>query len=201
MADHMASLDLAAPRPGPAQVFAKAPHTAFEDAPARNLDPSPASGMSDDILDYLPALRAFARGLCRGTQDADDLVQETLLRAIEYADSYRPGTNLRAWLFTIMRSRFYNNCRRASRETTGQIDCVSAMPDSQPTQEWHLRHKELLQALDRLAPHYREALMLISVLGESYINAAQILDCDIGTIKSRVSRARRILREMLNPEF
>lgn len=161
----------------------------------------PAAGASDDILDHVPALRAFARGLCRGTQDPDDLVQETLLRAIEYADSYRPGTNLRAWLFTIMRSRFYNNCRKSSREPTGQADCVSAMPKSQPTQEWHLRRKELLHAVDQLPQHYREALMLITVLRESYINAAQILECDIGTIKSRVSRARRILRETLQPEF
>ena len=185
MADQMGSLDLA-PRPKMAVVAAGA---------------APAPGMSDDILDYLPALRAFARGLCRGVQDPDDLVQETLLRAIEYADTYRPGTNLRAWLFTIMRSRFYNNCKRVNRETTGQIDCVSALPKCQPTQEWHLRHKEMLHALDRLPTHYREALMLISVLGESYHNAADILDCDIGTIKSRVSRARRILREMLAPEF
>ncbi|WP_328288545.1 sigma-70 family RNA polymerase sigma factor [Paracoccus lichenicola] len=184
MAEPMGALDLASPRTRPGRVI-----------------PHPAAGMSDDILDYLPALRAFARGLCRGGQDPDDLVQETLLRAIEYADSYRPGTNLRAWLFTIMRSRFYNNCRRAGRETTGQIDCVSALPASQPSQEWHLRHKEMLLALDRLPPHYREALVLISVLGESYVNAAVILDCDIGTIKSRVSRARRILRTMLNPEF
>ena len=170
-------------------------------APGQALPQGPAAGGSDDILDHVPALRTFARGLCRGGQDPDDLVQETLLRAIEYADSYRPGTNLRAWLFTIMRSRFYNNCRKTSRERTGQADCVSAMPQSQPTQEWHLRQKEMLAALDRLPQHYREALMLITVLGESYIHAAQTLDCDIGTVKSRVSRARRILRDILNPDF
>lgn len=194
MDDRMGSLDLAPPRPVPKQALTAERGGAVPGT-------RPASGMSDNILDYLPALRIFARGLCRGTQDPDDLVQETLLRAIEYADSYRPGTNLRAWLFTIMRSRFYNNCRRAGREMTGQIDCVSALPKSQPTQEWHLRHKEILHAIDQLPPHYREALILISVLGESYGNAAAILHCDVGTIKSRVSRARRILRNLLSPEF
>lgn len=161
----------------------------------------PAAVASDDILDHVPALRAFARGLCRGKQDPDDLVQETLLRAIEYASSYRAGTNLRAWLFTIMRSRFYNTCRKSNREGPGQADCVSATPRSEPTQEWHLRRKEMIAALDGLPQHYREALMLVAVLGESYITAAQIMDCDIGTVKSRVCRARRILRTILEPEF
>lgn len=162
--------------------------------------PGSAATGSDDILDHVPALRAFARGLCRNASDSDDLVQETLLRAIEYTSSYRPGTNLRAWLFTIMRSRFYNNCRKSSRERTGQSECVSALPSGQATQEWHLRQKELVAAISRLPRHYREALILISVLGESYIQAAEILECDIGTIKSRVSRARRILRNDLGPE-
>lgn len=194
MADRTGSLDFA-----PSALARQAPaHPALALAPSGG---APAPGMSDDILDYLPALRAFARGLCRGAQDPDDLVQETLLRAIEYAGTYRPGTNLRAWLFTIMRSRFYNDCRRAGRETTGRTDCVSVLPKSQPTQEWHLRRKELMRALNRLPPHYREALVLISVLGESYVGAADIMNCDIGTIKSRVSRARGILRGMLAPDF
>ena len=186
MADHLGSLDLASPRTRPGQVVPP---------------PVPAPGMSDDILDYLPALRAYARSLCRRTQDPDDLVQETLLRAIEYAHTYRPGTYLRAWLFTIMRSRFYNTGRRASREPMGEIDCASSLPRSQPSQEWHLRHKEMQEALHAMPVHYREALVLVAVLGESYADAAEILGCDVGTVKSRVCRARGRLRDTLDPDF
>lgn len=157
--------------------------------------------LGEDILQHLPALRAFARSLCRKTQDPDDLVQETLLRAIEYAHSYRPGTNLRAWLFTIMRSRFYNNWRRQSRERTGEADCASSIPQSQPSQEWHLRQKEVFSALEALPAHYREAMILVAVLGETYITAAEILGCDVGTIKSRVCRGRDRLRVALGPDL
>lgn len=157
--------------------------------------------MSDDVLHHLPALRAYARSLCGRLQDPDDLVQETLLRAIENADKYQPGTYMRAWLFTIMRNRFYTNIRKSARERTGTDDCVSGKLTSQPTQEWHLRHQELWAQLAIMPPHYREAIVLVSVLGESYIRAAEILECDIGTIKSRVNRARSMLKRALEPEF
>lgn len=157
--------------------------------------------MSDNVLHHIPALRAYARSLCGRVQEPDDLVQETLLRAIEHADKYRPGTYMRAWLFTIMRNRLYSNIRRSTRERTGSDDCVSHKLICQPTQEWHLRNVELWAQLDRLPLHYREAIVLVAVLGESYIRAAEVLDCDIGTIKSRVSRARNLLKLALEPEF
>ncbi len=157
--------------------------------------------MSDDVLHHLPALRGYARSLCGRQQDPDDLVQETLLRAIENADKYQRGTNMRAWLFTIMRNRFYTNIRKSARERTGSDDCVSDSLTSQPTQEWHLRHQEMWDQLARMPVHYREAIVLVSVLGESYIRTAEILECDIGTIKSRVNRARTMLRRALEPEF
>lgn len=157
--------------------------------------------MSDDVLSHIPAMRAYARSLCKGALDADDLVQETLLRAIEHADKYRAGTHMRAWLFTIMRNRFYTNIRKAARERTGDADCVSGGPVTQPDQEWHLRHMELWRQIGAIPLHYREAIVLVSVLGETYIRAAQILDCDIGTIKSRVNRARTMLKTALEPEF
>ena len=157
--------------------------------------------MSDDVLFHIPALRAYARSLCGQVQDSDDLVQETLLRAIEHADRYRPGTHMRAWLFTIMRNRFYTNIRKAGRERTGAADCVSDQPVTLPAQEWHLRHRELWDELARMPVHYREAIVLVAVVGESYIRAAEILDCDLGTVKSRVSRARSLLKHALEPEF
>lgn len=155
--------------------------------------------MSDDILGYIPALRAYARALCKSLPDADDLVQETLLRAIEKSHLYQPGTNMRAWLFTIMRNHFISSCRKSARERTGPTDCASLQPKVEPNQEWHLQVTELRAALEAMPLHYREALVLVGALGESYIDAARILECDIGTIKSRVNRARAMLRKALEP--
>lgn len=157
--------------------------------------------MSDDIIGHIPALRAYSRALCRSVPDAEDLVQETLLRAIENAHRYQPGTNMRAWLFTIMRNRFLTNCRKSARERTGAADCVSISTRAQvkPGQEWHMQACEMQAALRDMPVHYREAIVLVGALGESYLDAARILDCDIGTIKSRVNRARTILREVLQP--
>jgi len=153
--------------------------------------------MSDDVLQYIPALRVYARVLCKSVPDADDLVQETLLRAIEHADQYRSGTNMRAWLFTIMRNRFFTNCHKSARERTGAADCVALQVSVEPDQEWHMRAVEVGEVLQQLPPYYREALILVGSMGESYIDAARILDCDIGTIKSRVSRARGLLKEAM----
>ncbi|TRW93065.1 sigma-70 family RNA polymerase sigma factor [Paracoccus sp. M683] len=157
--------------------------------------------MSDDILGYIPALRAYARALCRSVPDADDLVQETLLRAIENAHRYQPGTNMRAWLLTIMRNRFFTNCQKAARERTGAADCVSLLPQVKPDQEWHLQAREMAAALRDMPVHYREAIILVGALGESYLDTARILGCDIGTVKSRVNRARALLRKVLEPAF
>jgi len=157
--------------------------------------------MSDDILSYLPAMRAFARSLARNATDADDLVQETLLRALENIHRYTPGTNLRAWLFTIMRNRFYTNVARRARERTGESDCVSDTLIEEPKQEWTLRIRELAEAMAELPVHYRETIMLVVVLEESYQTAAEILECDIGTVKSRVSRARQMLKQRLGDEI
>ncbi len=153
----------------------------------------------EEIVSYIPALRIFARSLCRNPVEAGDLVQETLLRAIERAKQFEPGTNLRAWLFTIMRNRFYSNWAKRSRERTGDQDCVSGEPVAvADTQIWHLRMQEMEEALHQLPIHYRETIILVAVLGESYIHASQILGCDIGTIKSRVNRARAALRDKLD---
>jgi RNA polymerase sigma-70 factor, ECF subfamily len=153
--------------------------------------------MSDNLLDHIPALRAYARSLCGNQADADDLVQETLVRAIEFVSSYRNGSNMRAWLFTIMRNRFFTSVRKQARESTGAADCVSHIPKSSGQQEWHLRGRELAQALGELPIHYREAIVLVVVLGESYNDASRILSCDIGTIKSRVNRARSKIKTAL----
>lgn len=157
-----------------------------------------AASYADEIVTYIPALRVFARSLCRDAVEADDLVQETLVRAIEKIHLFERGTNLRAWLFTILRNRFYSNWSKRLRERTGEKDCVSSLPvATADTQIWHLRRLELERVLQQLPVHYRETIMLVTVLGESYQQAARILGCDIGTIKSRVSRARTALRAKL----
>ncbi|RGP36573.1 sigma-70 family RNA polymerase sigma factor [Pseudotabrizicola alkalilacus] len=154
---------------------------------------------SDEIVSYIPALRIYARSLTRNVVDADDLVQETLVRGLANIQSYQLGTNMRAWLFTIMRNRFYTNSSKSAREPTGDADCVSSTPSVvNEIQFWHLRQREMERALLDLPIHYREAILLVGVLGENYKDAASILECDIGTIKSRVSRARTILSQVIN---
>ena len=160
--------------------------------------PSYAESYADAVVGLIPALRVFSRSLCRNVTEADDLVQETLLRGIEKHTLFQPGTNLRAWLFTIMRNRFYSSRIKLGREPTGGADCVSAEPQGHNDgQYWHLRMCELDRALQALPVHYRETIMLIGVLGESYQTAAGILGCDIGTVKSRMNRARTALRDKI----
>jgi len=146
------------------------------------------------VIEFIPPLRLFARSLCKDTVEADDLVQETLLRAIENIHLFRPGTNLRAWLFTIMRNRFYSNCVKRAREKPGNKDCVANVPiDVSDSQYWHLRMSETVRAINALPPHFRETFVAVVILGVSYLDAADMFDCDIGTIKSRIYRARATL--------
>lgn len=156
--------------------------------------------MSDDVLTHIPALRLFARSLTGRYGDADDLVQDTLVRAISSAASYTPGTNMRAWLFTIMRNRFYNDRVKRARERPGAEDCVSGQPSSSDGQYWHVRGREIEAALMGLPPAYRQAVVLVLVTGESYQAAGDILGVDIGTIKSRINRGRRLLQVALGEE-
>ncbi|MCW1933665.1 sigma-70 family RNA polymerase sigma factor [Pararhodobacter zhoushanensis] len=147
----------------------------------------------DLTLEWIPALRAFARTLTRNVAEADDLVQETLLKAIRHKHKFRHGTNLRAWLFTIMRNTFYNARVKAMRESPGEADCVADKASTPPTQEWAIRGNEVLRAVDRLPLHYREMFILVVMLGESYESSAEICDVAIGTVKSRVNRARAMI--------
>ncbi|HEY6918285.1 MAG TPA: sigma-70 family RNA polymerase sigma factor [Tabrizicola sp.] len=156
--------------------------------------------MSDDVLSHIPALRLFARSLTGRYGDADDLVQDTLVRAIANASSYSAGTNMRAWLFTIMRNCFYNNRVKLVREQPGADKCVSDTPTSPDSQFWYLRGREIEAALMGLPQAYREAVVLVLVTGESYQSAADILQVDIGTIKSRINRGRKLLQLALGEE-
>lgn len=147
----------------------------------------------NDIVDMLPALRAFAMTFHRDRTDADDLVQETLVRAFGAIDTFEPGTRLKSWLFTIMRNTFYTKMKKYNREAPGLADCVSDQRSVAPTQERSIEMKEVHEAIHRLRPHHREILLLVGVLEMPYEEAAAIAGCDIGTVKSRLHRARLAL--------
>lgn len=152
---------------------------------------------SDDLIDLIPALRIYARNLLRRSDEVDDLVQETLMKALANIDSFRPGTNLRAWLFTIMRNSFLTSVTKQARERVGAADCVSSKVICLPAHDIKIAGSRVLQAIDRLPVQYREALVLVFLVGESYEEVATICGCPIGTVKSRISRARQMIMEDL----
>lgn len=147
----------------------------------------------DDILRHTPALRAFALALCHSPDNADDLVQDTLVRAYGHFDSFNPGTQLRSWLFTILRNSFYSDLRKRRREVADPEGAFVARLAVAPTHDCALALREFLVTFARLSPEHREVLTLVGALGFSYEEAARIMSLAIGTVKSRVSRARAIL--------
>ena len=153
--------------------------------------------LRDDILAAVPSLRAFAISLSGNADRADDLVQETLLRALANIDSFEPGSNLPAWLFTILRNLFRSDYRKRRREVEDAEGNYAKTLKSQPGQNAHLEFEEFRNALDKLPQDQREALILLGASGFSYEDAAAICGCAIGTIKSRVNRARSKLSAML----
>jgi RNA polymerase sigma-70 factor (ECF subfamily) len=152
-----------------------------------------------DILSLIeaeiPHLRRFARYLARDIDRGDDLVQECLTRAIAKNDTWTPGTNLRAWLFTILKNCHINDLRRARR--------AEEMPDEHPlltvpaNQDAHMGLLEVRDAYLRLSDEHREVLLLVAIEGLQYDEAAAILNVPVGTVRSRLSRARQALRESL----
>ena len=160
------------------------------------LDPS----MRDAVLAAVPSLRAFAISLSGNVDRADDLVQETLLRALVNIDSFQPGTNLSAWLFTILRNLFRSEYRKRRREVEDGDGTYAESLKSQPEQEARVEFREFRAALAKLPSDQREALILVGASGFSYEEAAGICGCAVGTIKSRVNRARTRLAELMSIE-
>src|ERR1700674_1738236 len=153
--------------------------------------------MRDAMLGAVPRLRAFAISLCGNVDKADDLVQETLLRALSHIDQFEPGTNMPAWLFTILRNLFRSDYRKRRREVEDDDGSYAETLKSQPEQPGRLELEELPGGLAKLPPHQRDPWILVGASGLSYEEAAQICGCPIGTIKSRVNRARGRLAELL----
>lgn len=145
------------------------------------------------LLEALPGLRAFARSLAHDPDTADDLVQETMARAWEKHHQFQEGTNLRAWLFTILRNTFYSRTRKASREVEDPEGLHAQKLSTPPAQLAHIEFQDFLGAFEKLSPEHREALMLVGASGLAYDEAAAVCGVAVGTMKSRVNRARAAL--------
>jgi RNA polymerase sigma-70 factor, ECF subfamily len=165
--------------------------------PMRMAQTTPQPSVQDAMLAAVPGLRAFAMSLCGKFDRADDLVQETLIRAMANIHSFAPGTNMSAWLFTILRNQFRSEFRKRRREVEdtdgGYLDSLTSAPE----QNGRLEFKELFAALAKLPLEQREALLLVGASGFSYDEAAEICGVAVGTIKSRVNRARTLLAALL----
>jgi RNA polymerase sigma-70 factor (ECF subfamily) len=158
---------------------------------------SDAPNWRDEVVALIPALRAFAWSLCHNGSDADDLVQDTLIKAWTNREKFEVGTNLRAWLFTILRNTYYTAVLRRRREVRDETGEYAGALKSPPTQDWSVALQSLQVALRKLPEEHREALVLVGAAGLSYEEAAEICGCALGTIKSRVNRARaRLLKIM-----
>jgi len=150
------------------------------------------------MLAEIPTLRAFAISLCGDLVRADDLVQETLLKAWQHLAKFEEGTNLRAWLFTILRNTYFSELRKKRREVEDVDGKKTASLSVAPAQQGHLDMQDFRKALALLPPDQRESIVLVGAAGMSYEEAADIAQCAVGTVKSRVNRARTKLTEMLS---
>ncbi|MEM1343900.1 MAG: sigma-70 family RNA polymerase sigma factor [Pseudomonadota bacterium] len=157
--------------------------------------------LEDDLVAHLPELRAFARGLTRDAVAADDLVQETLMKAWTNLDKFQAGTNMRAWLFTIQRNTFYTLARRRKWEVEDAEGTHAARLVQKPAQEGAVALRDFETAFAKLPSEQREALTLVGAAGMSYEEAAEICGCAVGTVKSRVNRARLRLTEELGADL
>ena len=156
------------------------------------------TALKNALLAELPPLRAFAISLTGSPDRADDLVQETVMKAWAAHASFTEGTSMRAWLFTIMRNTFFSQYRKTRREVQDVDGEAAGRLVSSPAQMGHVDLADFRAALDQLPPDQREALILIGASGFSYEEAAEISGCAVGTVKSRVNRARQKLMQILS---
>lgn len=202
MANHVANpvrpapVDTIAPDDGAIGHGEGLEHGAVEPRPERPSGP-PDPAIIAQIESEIPRLRRFARAMVRDATLADDLVQECLERALSRLHLWKPGTNLRAWLFTILRNLHINAIRR--RQTVVDIDAEAqaSIGSASGAQMVRLELRDLRRALGQLPAEQREVVLLIGLEGISYGEAAEILGISIGTVKSRLSRGRKALRHLM----
>jgi RNA polymerase sigma-70 factor (ECF subfamily) len=168
--------------------------------PAPRTEKSENPDFKTELLGLVPFLRAFARSLTGNPEAADDLAQETLVKAWQSRSSFIPGTNLKAWLFTILRNQFYSDRRRAWRQAPWDQEAAERIPGGSSDQIFSAELSDTVRALGKLSDEQREALILVGAGGFSYEDAAAICKCAVGTVKSRVARARKTLIDILDGE-
>lgn len=158
----------------------------------------PADEFRDQMVALIPALRAFARGLCGNRELADDLAQEAMMRAWAARNSFTMGTNFRAWMFMIVRNQFYTTMRKNSRMSSWDPEAAERLLVEAAPQQHAVHMSDVEKALQKLPLEQREMLILVGAGGASYEEAAEITGCAIGTVKSRLARGRTALSALIN---
>jgi RNA polymerase sigma-70 factor (ECF subfamily) len=151
----------------------------------------------DEIVEHLKPLRAFALSLTRNSAIADDMVQDTVVKAWTNIDKFKAGTNMRAWLFTILRNNYYSNRRKAKREVSDVDGVMTNGLAEKPAHDGHLQLRDFRRYFVKLPDEQREALLLVGAAGFSYEEAAGMCGVAVGTIKSRANRGRKRLAELM----
>ncbi|WP_194093812.1 RNA polymerase sigma factor [Marivivens aquimaris] len=166
----------------------------------KNNEPKDPQDPREEIVTHLGPMRAFALSLTRNGAEADDLVQESLVKAWKNLDSFTPGTNMQAWLFTILRNSFYSSRRKVAREVSDPDGIAAGALAEKPAHDGRLAMNDFMAAFQNLPVEQREALSLVGASGFSYEEAADMCGVAVGTIKSRVNRGRARLVELLQSE-
>lgn len=172
--------------------------TEAQRAPAPSTDSQDTEDFRKQLLAVIPALRGFSRGLCGNRELADDMAQDAMMRAWAAQTSFTPGTNFRAWIFMILRNQFYTTIRRNARMVSWDPEVAERVLIAQAAQQDGLNLQDVEAALQKLPLEQREVLLLIGVNGLSYEEAAEVMGCAIGTIKSRLARGRTALATLVN---
>ena len=157
-----------------------------------------ASDPRDELVAHIPAMRAFALSLTRNSATSDDLVQDTLVKAWTNIDKFQVGTNMRAWLFTILRNTFYSDRRKLKREVADVDGMIAESVAEKPAHDGRLQLDAFMKAFNELPAEQREALSLVGAQGFAYEEASELCGVAVGTIKSRVNRARKRLAELMD---
>jgi RNA polymerase sigma-70 factor, ECF subfamily len=176
-----------------AQRMAERAQRAERPAQVRTSDAAERAAM----LELIPALRAFAISLTGSADSADDLVQETLVRAISHIDTFQAGTNMGAWLFTILRNLVFSQTRKKRRDMAYRLTCAQQSWKTHAEQHGKMELMQMRQALMQISADQREAIVLVGASGFTYEEAAEVIGCAVGTVKSRVSRARDRLVKLM----
>ena len=159
--------------------------------------PNAAADPREALVGHLPSLRAFAISLCRNMATADDLVQDTIVKAWTNIDRFQQGTNMQAWLFTILRNTYFSSLRKTRREVADSDGIYAAGLFTKPDHDGKLAFADFRRAFDQLTPEHREVLILVGASGYSCDEAALMMGVAAGTVKSRTNRARKRLADLM----